>query len=231
LNPTLRQGSTGDDVRALQTRLGIKTDGIYGPQTAAAVRDFQTKAGIASDAIVGKNTWAALNASSSTRSGGTDPSRIQDLQVPKYVIGQTPLGAAELAAVNEQRNLAATAYEQALNSAAKNESLMRLNALRRRTTENRLAGRLIDDEMDRLGGRGLARAPRFAGKFIRRGTEDLQLKYGEIDTELGVGLAGLQDALARAKTEMQMVMAEMDAREARGSTNIETLFPAARQYG
>lgn len=228
---TLRQGSRGDEVRALQTRLGIKADGIFGPQTAAAVRDFQTKSGLTADAIVGSNTWGALNAQQTVNQTGTNPSRIQEIQVPKYNIGQTALSAEELAAINQQRNLAQTAYEQALNTAAKNESLLRLASVRRRETETRLSGRRIDDGMMEFAGKGVARAPRFAGRFLRREGEDLQLKYGEIDTELGVGLASLQDALAKARTDMQIALAQLDEREARGSTNIEILFPAANQYG
>lgn len=228
---TLRQGSRGDDVRALQNRLGIKADGIFGPQTAAAVRDFQTKAGLSADAIVGTKTWGALNATSETESRGTDPIGGGSITVPKYNISRTALSAAELAAINEQRNAAQSAYEAALNDAARNESILRLNSYRQRQTENRLSGRRIDDEMQELGGAGLARSPRFAGRFIRRENEDLQLKYGEIDTELGVGIAGLQSSLAKAKTEMEIALARLREREARGGTNLEILFPAADQYG
>jgi hypothetical protein len=232
VNPTLRQGSRGEDVRSLQRRLGINADGIFGPQTAAAVRDFQTKTGLSADSIVGKNTWSALNAESQVDSSkGTDPIGGGDITVPKYNITQTPLGAAELAAINEQRIATQSAYENALNSAAKNESLLRLGARRKRATEDRLSGRRIDDKMDELAGQGLARAPRFAGRFLRREGEDLQLKYGEVDTEMGIGIASLQDSISKAQTELQIALTELDAREARGSTNIELLFPAARQYG
>ena len=228
---TLRQGSRGDEVRALQSRLGITADGIFGPQTAAAVRNFQSQAGLSSDAIVGKSTWAALNSTSETQSRGTDPIGGGQIKVPTYNISRTPLGAAELAAINEQRNIASSQYETALNEAARNESILRLNAYRKRQTENRLSGRRINDEMGELAGKGVARSPRFAGRFIRRENEDLQLKYGEIDTELGVGIAGLQSALAKAKSDMEFALAELQGREARGSTSLEILFPAAEQYG
>ena len=231
MNKNLKQGSRGDEVRQLQTRLGIRADGIFGPQTAAAVRDFQKKAGLATDAIVGPKTRAALSATAQTESRGTDPIGGDLIEVPKYNITQTPLSAEELAAINEQRNIAASAYESALNQAARNESLMRLDAYRKRQTENRLSGRRIEDQMSEFAGEGVARAPRFAGRFLRREGEDLQLKYGEIDTELGVGLAGLQSSIDQARTEMELALAELDAREARGSTNIDILFPAARQYG
>lgn len=56
----LRVGSRGDDVRALQRSLGIKADGIFGPQTAAALKDFQKKQGLQVDSIAGDQTMSAL---------------------------------------------------------------------------------------------------------------------------------------------------------------------------
>jgi len=56
----------GDDVRALQERLGElgfdvgRVDGIFGPRTAGALREFQTNYGIPGDAIVGRSTLRAL---------------------------------------------------------------------------------------------------------------------------------------------------------------------------
>lgn len=56
----------GDDVRELQERLGRlgfdagQVDGIFGPETAAAVRDFQDNVGVRADGRVGQETSAAL---------------------------------------------------------------------------------------------------------------------------------------------------------------------------
>src|SRR3954451_8545769 len=53
----LRFGSNGPDVARVQSALSIQTDGIFGPQTDAAVRAFQQRAGLAVDGIVGGATW------------------------------------------------------------------------------------------------------------------------------------------------------------------------------
>ena len=64
--PTIQLGSTGDAVRRAQRalrrtpNLSLVVDGIFGPQTEAAVKDFQQGAGLTVDGIVGPMTWAAL---------------------------------------------------------------------------------------------------------------------------------------------------------------------------
>ena len=57
---TLKRGSRGDEVKQVQTLLGIDADGIFGKKTEAAVKAFQAANGLKVDGIVGKNTWAAL---------------------------------------------------------------------------------------------------------------------------------------------------------------------------
>ncbi|MDZ7658840.1 peptidoglycan-binding domain-containing protein [Fodinibius sp.] len=50
----------GADVRKVQEKLGIETDGMYGPVTEQAVKNFQQEQGLTVDGIVGPNTWKAL---------------------------------------------------------------------------------------------------------------------------------------------------------------------------
>ena len=72
--PTLKKGSTGDFVQALQVALigrgysvGVKgADGIFGSGTEAGVIAFQKANGLKADGIVGQMTWAALDASTGT---------------------------------------------------------------------------------------------------------------------------------------------------------------------
>jgi hypothetical protein len=57
----LKIGQQGDDVRILQTLLGIKNpDGIFGAATRDAVITFQRKNGLVADGTVGPMTWSAL---------------------------------------------------------------------------------------------------------------------------------------------------------------------------
>ena len=61
--PTLRRPAKGEQVRQMQTELGVDADGDFGPKTEAAVRVFQRDHGLVPDGIVGPQTWAALDAS------------------------------------------------------------------------------------------------------------------------------------------------------------------------
>lgn len=63
--PILKNGSTGEAVKQLQTRLNelgfdLDIDGSFGPATLAAVKEFQAKSELEVDGSVGPLTWAAL---------------------------------------------------------------------------------------------------------------------------------------------------------------------------
>jgi peptidoglycan hydrolase-like protein with peptidoglycan-binding domain len=59
--PVLYQGARGVRVEGVQRRLGITTDGIFGPNTRSAVVTFQRRNGLLPDGVVGPATWAALS--------------------------------------------------------------------------------------------------------------------------------------------------------------------------
>ncbi|MEK6229797.1 MAG: peptidoglycan-binding domain-containing protein, partial [Actinomycetota bacterium] len=61
----LKLGSEGELVSAVQRALQLPADGIYGPQTEAAVHRFQTARGLLVDGVVGPATWGALFAARS----------------------------------------------------------------------------------------------------------------------------------------------------------------------
>ena len=68
--PLLSEGSTGEAVsrlqRALTAALGepVSVDGIFGPETDAAVRAYQDSRGLDVDGAVGPETWGALQSGS-----------------------------------------------------------------------------------------------------------------------------------------------------------------------
>lgn len=53
----LRVGSRGEDVKKLQSKLGLGADGVFGKGTEEAVKSFQTKNGLNPDGLVGEQTW------------------------------------------------------------------------------------------------------------------------------------------------------------------------------
>jgi hypothetical protein len=58
----LKNGSKGSAVKTVQTLLGIKADGAFGPGTAKAVQEFQKKAALPVTGVVDQTTLKALKA-------------------------------------------------------------------------------------------------------------------------------------------------------------------------
>jgi peptidoglycan hydrolase-like protein with peptidoglycan-binding domain len=56
----LREGARGASVRQAQAALGVRVDGRFGPETAAAASAFQGRAGLAVDGVIGAKTWGAM---------------------------------------------------------------------------------------------------------------------------------------------------------------------------
>ncbi|MBJ7295300.1 MAG: N-acetylmuramoyl-L-alanine amidase [Dolichospermum sp.] len=52
--------TSGVIIRYLQYRVGADPDGIYGPQTQAAIKKFQQQNGLTADGIIGAITWQKL---------------------------------------------------------------------------------------------------------------------------------------------------------------------------
>lgn len=73
-NALSKMGSTGTEVRQIQTKLkqwgyyNYTVDGIYGTRTKNAVISFQKKNGLTADGIAGSKTLAAMGISSSSSS-------------------------------------------------------------------------------------------------------------------------------------------------------------------
>ena len=79
----LLSGSVGDDVKRVQSFLGLKEDGIFGKNTKKAVMDFQRKNKLKVDGIVGKNTMKAFSDFFMKRNTGEE---IKEEPLPKLEI-------------------------------------------------------------------------------------------------------------------------------------------------
>jgi len=68
---TLKVGSTGDAVKAVQTVVGATVDGVYGSLTAAKVKVWQAANGLTADGVFGAQSKAVANASSTVTTTAT----------------------------------------------------------------------------------------------------------------------------------------------------------------
>ena len=62
----LRKGDNNENVKLLQSKLGVEPMGNFGPKTEEAVKAWQLKNGLTPDGIVGDGTWAKIMASGNT---------------------------------------------------------------------------------------------------------------------------------------------------------------------
>jgi len=60
VHSTVRRGSKGDTVVAVQRALGVTADGDFGPGTEASVKDWQRRNGLIPDGVVGPATLRAM---------------------------------------------------------------------------------------------------------------------------------------------------------------------------
>lgn len=72
---TVGQGAQGALVRSIQKQLGLPTDGVFGPNTKAAVVRFQQQHRLQVDGVVGAQTLAALRGNPNARSIAPGPIR------------------------------------------------------------------------------------------------------------------------------------------------------------
>jgi putative chitinase len=94
----LKLGSTGEDVKSLQTKLGIGADGSFGPGTERALKAWQQANGLTADGIAGTATLAKLEGEEVKvvipASGDLNLTGLKG-HVPDAVISQIPETAAK----------------------------------------------------------------------------------------------------------------------------------------
>jgi peptidoglycan hydrolase-like protein with peptidoglycan-binding domain len=63
---------SADTVRAVQKKLGVAADGVYGPRTRAAVKRFQRAHGLDVDGVAGPQTLAELGLATTQQTNATE---------------------------------------------------------------------------------------------------------------------------------------------------------------
>jgi len=100
----LKVGSKGDDVKKLQTKLGLTADGVFGNGTAEAVKKWQGANGLTADGIVGAGTWGRMFPTTAPTTPAptpvpvsSGPLKLDKLKghIPDAVIAQIPDTAAK----------------------------------------------------------------------------------------------------------------------------------------
>ena len=102
----LKKGDNNENVKLLQSKLGVDPIGNFGPATEAAVKAFQTKNGLIADGIVGDGTWnkimglaitAPVPAQAPTPVASVGGLKLDKLKghIPDAVIAQIPDTAAK----------------------------------------------------------------------------------------------------------------------------------------
>ena len=106
----LKIGSTGEDVKKLQTKLGTTPDGDFGPGTDKLVKEWQTKNGLTADGIVGDGTWGKMFPGEVIKEDVVIPSvnggfKLDKLKghIPDSVISQIPETAKKFNITNPLR--------------------------------------------------------------------------------------------------------------------------------
>ena len=106
----LKNGSKGEDVKKLQTKLGLTADGSFGPGTENKVKEWQSANGLTADGIVGDGTWSKMFGATQVikedviiPSGGS--LNIEKLKghIPDAVIAQIPDTAKKFNITNNLR--------------------------------------------------------------------------------------------------------------------------------
>jgi murein DD-endopeptidase MepM/ murein hydrolase activator NlpD len=88
-------GSQGALVAEVQKALSVRADGIFGPETEAAVRSYQARAGLSVDGIVGPATWSTLFADSAV--GGSNVPQAVRERIEQRLASAMPSAPAESA--------------------------------------------------------------------------------------------------------------------------------------
>ena len=188
----LEKGSTGSDVKDLQTKLkklgyyDAYVDGDYGDTTVAAVKAFQKKYNLTADGIAGKETLKKLdsvyeNANSAKEDGslrmGDSGSAVKDLQTKLKKLGyysgtvDSTFGSGTYAAVRAFQKK----YNLTADGVAGGETLKKLDSAYKNADSDK------DDDSLRMGDSGSA------VKDLQTKLKKLGYYDGTVDSTFGSG--------------------------------------------
>lgn len=85
----LKEGSNGEDVKKIQSKLGITVDGIFGKTTTDAVKIWQSNNNLTVDGIVGDKTWSLMFNSTTKSNSNLNLDKLKG-HVPESVLSQIP---------------------------------------------------------------------------------------------------------------------------------------------
>ena len=105
----LKKGSKGEDVKKLQSKLGLVSDGDFGSRTKTKVKEWQSANGLTADGVVGDSTWGKMFGGEVIKedvvipTGG--PLKLENLKghVPDSVISKIPETATKFNITNSLR--------------------------------------------------------------------------------------------------------------------------------
>jgi hypothetical protein len=160
--------------------------------------------------------------------GNTSPTTYNPTPYPRIA---PALSSAQLGALGERRRVAEEAYQQTLAGIGRNEALYRTEAQRKRENQRTLSDRQVTESMRELGGRGTARSPMVSGRMVRAADQDLQMKWGEIDSNLGIELSALKSMVEQAESAKATELALIEQERANMRANLNALYPASSMYG
>lgn len=158
----------------------------------------------------------------------TNPTRVYDTS--DYARTAPALSSAQLGAFGERRRVAEEEYQKTLAAVARNEAIYQSDAERKRQNQQDLSTQYIQESTRDLAGKGVARAPMFMGRMARAADQDLQMKWGEIDSELGIELAALKSLVDNARSKKELELARVDQDVASARSNLDAIFSAASMY-
>lgn len=98
----LKNGMAGEPVRRLQAKLGVKADGIFGPNTQKALKDYQKQHGLKVDGIAGPDTFTQMGLYELVLlKRGTSGEAVKKLQMALGLAADGKFGAGTEKAVKE----------------------------------------------------------------------------------------------------------------------------------